>query len=38
MRVFAVVAIGMTGAALAFAAIALRHRDEAAPEVAAVAA
>ena len=37
-RVFAAVAIGMTAAALAFAAIALRHRDEAAPEVSAVAA
>ena len=37
-RVFAAVAIGMTGAALAFAAIALRHRDETAPEVSAVAA
>jgi MFS family permease len=37
-RVFAAVAIGMTGAALAFAAIALRHRDEAAPEVSAAAA
>jgi predicted MFS family arabinose efflux permease len=38
VRVFAFVAIGMTLAATAFAAIALRHRDEAAPEVAAVAA
>ena len=37
-RVFAAVAIGMTAAALAFAAIALRHRDEPAPEVSAVAA
>ncbi len=37
-RVFAGVAIGMTAAALAFAAIALRHRDEQAPEVSAVAA
>jgi len=36
-RVFAAVAIGMTGAALAFAAIALRHRDEPAPEASAVA-
>ena len=37
-RVFAAVAIGMTASALAFAAIALRHRDEAAPEASAVAA
>jgi hypothetical protein len=37
-RVFAAVAVGMTGAALAFAAIALRHRDEPAAEVSAVAA
>ncbi len=36
-RVFAAVAVGMTGAALAFAAIALRHRDEPAPEASAVA-
>jgi predicted MFS family arabinose efflux permease len=37
-RVFAAVAIGMTASALAFAAIALRHREEAAPEASAVAA
>ena len=37
-RVFAAVAIGMTASALGFAAIALRHRDEAAPEASAVAA
>ena len=36
-RVFAAVAIGMTGAALAFAAIALRHRNDPAPEISAVA-
>ena len=35
-RVFAAVAIGMTGAALAFAAIALRHRDEPAPAATAI--
>ena len=37
-RVFAAVAIGMTASALGFAAIALRHRDEAAPEASAIAA
>ena len=37
-RVFAAVAIGMTASALGFAAIALRHRDEAAPEASAVTA
>ena len=37
-RVFAAVAIGMTTAALGFAAIALRHRDEVVPEVTAIAA
>jgi predicted MFS family arabinose efflux permease len=37
-RVFAAVAIGMTGAALAFATIALRHRDEPVPEATAIAA
>ena len=36
-RVFAVAAAGMTASALAFAAIALRHRDEPAPEAAVVA-
>jgi MFS family permease len=35
-RVFAAVALGMTASALAFAAIALRHRDEPAPDVSAV--
>jgi MFS family permease len=35
-RVFAAVAIGMTTSALAFAAIALRHRDEPAPAATAI--
>jgi MFS family permease len=35
-RVFAAVALGMTASALAFAAIALRHRDEPAPDASAV--
>jgi len=37
-RVFAAVAIGMTGAALAFASIALRHRDDPVSEASAMAA
>jgi MFS family permease len=37
-RVFAAVAIGMTGAALAFAAIALRHREQPVAEAPAIAA
>ena len=36
-RVFTAVAVGMTGAALVFATIALRHRDVAAPEAPALA-
>ena len=34
-NVFAAVAIGMTSTALVFAAIALRHREEPAPETSA---
>ena len=37
-QVFAAAAVGMTATALVFATIALRHRDEPAPEASAVAA
>ena len=37
-RVFAATAVGMTATALAFATVALRHREDAAPEAAAVPA